>query len=374
MTTSKYSVGGKRGQVAYDNKEGKGARSGGAIDASGSTLKWWKPNTQQEGYNTFEIVPWIHSGKNITAEQMQAGIQQGSLEFVLNYFVHRNCGPSKQQVLCAKKTFGRGSCTPCADANDAYNAKDKRLGAALKSGARSIMVVRPHGPNGPTGLFLFDVSHFLFTKELVEKATVVTRGNGMLPFYEPGLTGKLIECRAIETEKEGMKMVEFKDFTFYDRTIPVTDEEIESLPCLNDMLVVLSSAEIDAIYYGAPDEEPAHAPPAAQQEQPATQGYRPPQAAAAAPAYNSGMLANPSAYVAPAAVAPPEEQPATQGYRPPQAAAAEPKAEPATRQAPAAVTSCPNGYEFGKDADAKELCSRCPSNIWRECDKASKAT
>lgn len=376
---SKYSVGAKRGQVAYDNKDGGGIRLSGAINPGTCQMKFWKPSLDNSGYNSFDIVPWKIAGK-LTAEQVTAGMKPGDLEFILNYAVHRNCGPNKETLLCTKRTYGKGTCDACEEAHKAYEAGNKDLGGSLKSSVRSIMVVRPHGPNGPLPLHLFDVSQYLFTTELLEKASAMTRGKGLVPFYEPGLDGKLVEVRAVKSEKKDKRhqATEFKDFMFYDRQIPVTDEEIESIPCLNSMLVQLSAADFNAIFYGAGDPEPGnggaqadtHGGQAEQQAQ-STGGYRPPQAQQ--PAYSPASQAPAQQQAqadSPAQQAPQAEQ-QTGNYAPNRTAPATQASQPAP--APEA-TSCPYGGNFGKDCDKLDACSRCDSKTWRACDKASKAS
>lgn len=372
---SKYSVGQKRGQVAYDNRDPKGGGSKSALDLSKTTLRLFKPVLEGGGYNSFDIIPYIIRGGQLTVEQRNAGLAVGNLEFILNYFIHRNCGPANQTLICMKKTFGHAHCSGCDEAEAAYTAKDNAAGGRLKASPRSCMVIRPAGPNGPQPPMVFDVSHKLFTKELMEKAAVVTRGAGLLQFYEPGNAGRLIECRAVESaegKSKNRKYTEFKDFSFYDRqNCPVTDAEVEAAPCLNSLLMPITKEQFDAIYYGSDvpeDATPVNPPPSyggtpdhsaqpdhGQATPPAQQaGWRPGQATQA-PTYQPPAQTHQQAPSQPA-------EPQSPVYQ-------SPPSQPAAAEA---VTSCPHGYTFGADCDKRDLCAKCPATIWRACDKANK--
>jgi hypothetical protein len=355
----------KRAQQSFDTRD-KGGNQSAAFDWKKiqGEIKFYKP---KEGKNYINIIPYEVKTTNHPLVR-QKEMEIGDLDYLMDIWLHKGLGPSQTDVICPKKNYGK-PCPACEAASKAYNDGDKELGGDLKASRRVLYnVVDTTDPE--SGVQVFDVSHFLFEKELIEAA----RDEAKLEFADPD-QGDTITFRAVETTKGKMKFLEFKGFAFTPRKVRVEDADLDDAISFDEILRTTTAEEITKIMYGADDDdEPPKAH--ADSDRPARGSRRATQEPEGEPEEpeEPEPEEKPARASRRAAAAPepePEEPASRASRRSRQAAEEAPEPEPATArksQRQKTAQECPSGYEFGKDNDEYEECDKC--ELWDACARA----
>ena len=357
----------KRANLSYDTRD-KGGNQSAAFDWKKiqGEIKFFKP---KEGKNYINIIPYEVKTTNHPLVR-QKEMEIGDLDYLMDIWLHKGLGPSQTDVICPKKNYGK-PCPACEAASKAYNDGDKELGGDLKASRRVLYnVVDTTDPE--SGVQVFDVSHFLFEKELIEAA----RDEAKLEFADPD-EGDTITFRAVETTKGKMKFLEFKGFAFTTRKVQVEDADLDDAISFDEILRTTTAEEITKIMYGADDDDDAP-PPSSKGDRPSRGSRRTaqeetpeePEDEPAPEAEEKPARASRRAAAAPEPE--PEAEASRASRRSRQPAEEAPEADPAParkasgRKAP--TQECPSGYEFGKDNDEYEECDRC--ELWDACARA----
>lgn len=199
----------------------------------------------EEGENSFDIIPYEIKTKNHPLVRTGEA-QVGEWDYVLDYFVHKNVGAGQAQVVCLKNTFGK-PCPICEQmANYRKQSKDEEA-KALKSSRRVCYNVLDKRDGK---MKIFDVSHFLFEKELIEEARNGKDGSYVM-FSHPE-RGKTISFRATLEKSGKTEYFKFKSFKFLDRE-PIPDSILEKSVSLDEVLAVPTFEEVERIFYNSVD-------------------------------------------------------------------------------------------------------------------------
>lgn len=380
-----------RMKADYDRRDDNGGgKKNGVIDwgAAGNPPHF---KVNKDGLNKINIIPFeISTKKHPLVHQNKAEI--GELDYCLDIFVHKSVGANQVDVVCPKKNYGK-RCPICEQQSEFWDSGKEEEAKALKAKRRVIMNVQPIVKGEPQDLAVWDVSHYLFMKELLEEAHECADGEDIVNFADPD-DGTVIAFRGTDGPMD--KVTYFKSFKFYDREEPVSDEVLESAIKLDQFLTVLKPDEIERIMYAAEDddeeedEKPAHGgrhqandDDEEEDEKPA-RGRKPrdededdrPQRGAKTDKH--------------AADEDEEERPSRGrrgGTRPAEEPAEEEDSEeedPEEEDSPEDnsqeeasrnrgkasaksddVTECPNGHEFGAGCDKHKECAKCPH--WDAC-------
>jgi len=248
----RVSIKSDRYQTSYENKDKGGAGGKGILDFSAIKKKpgFFEPRA---GINKVNIIPYpIKTKKH---PQVAAGkMEIGDYDYNVDIFVHRGIGPDENQsVICPKKTYGK-KCPICEAASDFYNDGKKDEGKALLPSRRVIYNLQQILKGEIQDLTIWEVSHYLFEKELIEEAHECSNGEDIIPFADPD-EGCLVKFRG-STKKFGKnEYLEYKSFDFIDREEEIDDETLEAAVSLDELLVVLSYEEIEKIFYGQEDDD-----------------------------------------------------------------------------------------------------------------------
>ena len=291
----------------------------GALDYSKMGIEQWK---HEMGNLKFNIIPFEIKSAN-HPQVAKKRMKVGELDYVMDVEIHRFLGPNKEDVLCPKKNYGK-PCPACEESSKAYDAGNKEDGKSLKTSRRCFYNIQPMGLRGPLPLCWFEVSHYLFTKELMEEANACGEGAGVVPFADPE-DGSIIKCRAAEEAFGANKMTEYKSWQFLPREEEISDELIDSAVSFDELLILKSYEEIEAIMYG--EELPADSTPPEQESTRTTTKSQ---------EVNSQR---------------------TRGR----------EDAPKTEETP----ECPEGLKFGVDCDTDTKCNRCPDAIYTKCVKVA---
>lgn len=192
------------------------------------------------------ILPWaIETDKHPLVAKGQAKI--GDNDFMLDLYTHYIDGVLKGSCICMAQTYG--DVCPFEQETEGQN-----LGAAKR---RTIFWVQPCDKNGkPTGdgaPMILNVSHYAFTKLLLEEADIQGRDNGLggsIPFANPD-KGYVIGFRfAMESSGGAQKYAQIKRVDFYERRDPIPDTLLSSIPALDSLIEIPTREAIHAALYG----------------------------------------------------------------------------------------------------------------------------
>lgn len=238
----------KRYQVSFETKESKGGSKKGVMDwrKVDGEVNFFKP---AEGKNRINIIPYVIKSKNHPLVK-RGEFEIGDTDYVMDCWVHRSVGLSEASVICLKETYGK-PCPICEQiALLVKEGKDKEA-KDLKPKRRAFYNVQDL--KEPDKLKVFEVSHNLFEKELIDEARDDEEG-GFVDFADPE-NGKEVKFRASETSLGKIKYMEFKSFGFEDRDEPIPDELLESAISFDEIMNVPTYEEVEKILYGQEDEE-----------------------------------------------------------------------------------------------------------------------
>lgn len=210
-------------------------------------VQFFKPN---DGKNSIDILPWI-----IKTDNYVGGMEAGFEDYVLDIWVHYGIGTNEDAFLCLKNTLGK----PCPICEEMKNLKDdedvdESIIEGLKPKRRCIynIIDLKHEDKG---VQLWDVSHFLFEKELLEEAET---SDGETITFSDLENGKTIQFRTTEESRPGRRgktitYKKFKSFTFRDRD-PYQEDILDETFPLDEMLVIPTYEEVKKALLGEENE------------------------------------------------------------------------------------------------------------------------
>lgn len=238
----------KRYESSYAKRDGGGSSKGGAINYRNydGEITFFSPT---EGKHRINIIPYIIKSKNHPLVK-SGEAEIGEKDYVLDFYAHRGVGPAEKTVLCLKNTFGK-PCPICEQSASLRKAGKEKEANALKPSRR--VVYNIEDLKEPGKLKVFETSHYLFEKELIEEARDDDEG-GFIDFADEE-EGKEIKFRATKVKKGDMEFNEFKSFSFEDRDEPLDEDLLNSAISFDELLVVPSYEDVEKILYGDDDED-----------------------------------------------------------------------------------------------------------------------
>jgi len=206
---------------------------------------FWKST---EGEHSIDIIPYIAGADN-------PHVKEGKPAYILDVWIHRRVGLNEDDFICLNKTYNR-PCPICeyqaelikqrkrSDDPESFDDEIKELNPTR----RAIYNIVSHDKkDDPDEVRIWDVSHFLFERELLEAARK-KRGGGFVLFADPD-EGKVISFRQVG-EKQQMT---FKAFEFEDREDVISDELLERAKCLDELINVPSYEEVKKAFLSSSD-------------------------------------------------------------------------------------------------------------------------
>ena len=237
----------KRYQASYESKGSSGSKAGvmdwKKVDGE---LKFFSP---KEGRNRINIIPYTIKTKNHPLVK-KGEFEIGDKDYVMDIWTHRGVGPSEATVLCLKNTYGK-PCPICEQSALLRKQGKEEEAGALKPSRRVFYNVQDL--KNPDELMVFEASHFLFEKELIDEARDDEEG-GFVDFADEE-TGKEIKFRCNKVSKGGFEFNEFKSFSFEERDENIPDELLENAISFDEILNVPTYEEAEKILYGADDDD-----------------------------------------------------------------------------------------------------------------------
>jgi len=348
----------KRANISYQTKEqgGGGSRIINWRDAD-STIQFFQPAI---GRNSINIIPFEIQSKNHPLVR-NGSMEIGELDYCLDIWTHRNVGPSESSVICLKRTYGK-ACPICEEAAKLAEMGKKKEAHDLRSSRRVFYNVEDTRRK-PGFLQVFEASHFLFEKELIDEARNDEDGEGGFVDFADPENGSVIKFRCSKESRGGFDFNEFKSFQFADREESV-DELLEKAISFDKYLNVPSYEQIQEVLYGADEDEDDGEP-----SKPAKKGGKNPSRDESEDDDDTGEDEDEgddsSSRVKKGAKRPAKnESEEDEGEDDDEDGGRTSKPVKKGGKAPA-KGKCPHGHAFGVDADDFEECEEC--DLWHKC-------
>ena len=238
----------KRYANSYASRDSGSGSKGGVINYRNhdGEIKFFSP---AEGKHRINIIPYVIKTKNHPLVK-SGEAEIGEKDYVLDFYAHRGVGPAEKTVLCLKNTYGK-PCPICEQAAALRKAGKEKEANALKPSRR--VVYNIEDLKEPGVLKVFETSHYLFEKELIEEARDDDEG-GFIDFADEE-EGMEIKFRASKVTKNGMEFTEFKSFGFEDRDDPLDKKLLEDAISFDELLTVPTYEEAEKILYGDDEED-----------------------------------------------------------------------------------------------------------------------
>ena len=248
MMNKKKSTMMKRYQQSYETKDsGAGSKKG--------VMNWKKVEgdisffSPVEGRNRINIIPYTIKTKNHPLVK-RGEFEIGDKDYVMDIFVHRGVGPTEASVLCLKNTYGK-PCPICEQMAVLNKQGKEEESKALKAQRRVFYNIQDLRDEGKVKVF--ETSHYLFEKELIDEARDDEDG-GFIDFADED-EGKEIKFRASEVSFAGRKYKEFKSFSFEDREEPLSKEVLKQAISFDEIMEIPTYEEVEKIFYGVDEED-----------------------------------------------------------------------------------------------------------------------
>jgi len=370
----------KRGEEAVGS-DGIGQSVGGHSALQGIPFPRYDV---QQGKNTLDVIPYYISNKE-HPHILKDVNDLDCLEFNVDVNVHRSVGDDKVNFICLKDAGIQPTCFLCNEMWDIWknaggkgaDKKSKEYGrfSSLRPSRRWFIFVRPTTGAQAGQICYWDAPYAgksaAWGKQLENKIAILKSEEGRVIDYQSlDLDGCSIEFRADKEEKANW--FDYSEFNFPARTIPVTDDLVESMPDLSTFMVKCTNEEMEAYYMDGiipgSFKKGSSKPSATVSTTPTSE----PEEYTGPTATKTMREDTPTPEPAPEPAPTPEPapEPAPTPEPAPEPAPA-PTPEPAPEPAPANTGDCPRGRNFGPDYRGCEHKKGCP--VVNECYAAKKA-
>lgn len=229
----------KRTQESYDNRDSSGKYRGIFEPSKMQGIPKWKPSEDDHSIN---IIPYI-AGKDNPL------VPEGDFAYYLDVYIHRAIGINEDSYICVNRTYKKTNDCPICNRiaelkqTDDYDEDYVKSLAPTRRAIYNVEVL-DNPKERAKGVQLWDVSHFLFEKELAELAKK-KMGGGFTAFSEPN-TGNIISFR----KKGEGKSTKYHALSFEKRDEPISDELLDNARVLEDLLHIPTYEEVEMAAFG----------------------------------------------------------------------------------------------------------------------------
>ena len=316
-----------RYEQSYQTKDKGSGKRALNFDSETKFLK------KEEGRKKIIIVPYEIKTKNPPLVK-SGDAEIGELDYKIEIYVHRSIGPRNDNFICLSETYGKRC--PICERQKEYS-KDSEEYSALKPQRRVVYNVIDIRDNKE--MKIFDESHYLFEKELIEEARAEAKDGDILGFADPD-NPYVISFRASTKKFNGREFFEYKSIKFLESDIDI-DSLIEDTVSLDECLNVLSFEEITSVIEGFDEEDEED------EEEQVTRKKK---------TTKKKSQEEEEDY---------EDEEDEDEEEPPKKESKSQKRRKKTQKA----NKCPHGHTFGDDCEEHDECDKCEK--WEECEEAS---
>jgi hypothetical protein len=325
----------------------------------------------KDGTNHIDIIPYV-----VKSDKHPQKIKPGYTDYLLDVWVHRRVGPSESQFLCLKKMYGK-ACPICEELEELK--KDPDVDESIINGMRPkrrcwYNVINLDLPERDQQIQIFEEAHYLFEKEVLEKAGV--KKDNFVVFWDIE-DGKSISFRATQKKSAKGNYFEYRIDDFEDR--PKYKESIyKETFALDDLLVIPQYEDVKRSHNGIADDDASD-----QEEKHETRHESRrvrDEESEPEPKRESRRVREeePESKRESRHDDDDDDQPSRRESRrvkddePPKRESRRVREEePEPKKSKG--NPCPEGYDFGHDNDKFKECSECDKDTWNECaDEADR--
>lgn len=331
----------------HNKNKDSGSFSARVLDLSDyEEVSFFQP---KKGKQSIDIIPFEAKTDSFPK------LQKGDIDYVMDFFVHYDVGPGKDRFLCLQKTCGL-PCPVCEESDMLKEQEgDEKIIEALRPRRRVLYNVIDIN-NEDKGIQLFETSHYLFEKELLEEAGA----DEELIIFSDIEDGRTIKFRASEKKFGGNSFTEFKSFTFEERDEPYEDDIIDEAYSLDKIINVPDYQTVYDSLHGInhtteedeedEDEEEVEEKPSRKSKGKSKSKKKKSSLAddSAIPFDNDEEEEDEDE----------EEAPKKKGKK------------KSKKKKKSDDNECPSGYTFGEDCDEYDECLDC--EVWEECSAAQE--
>lgn len=227
-------------KAAHSRKDGAGFKNYLDVTKTEKIPKFNPP----KGETILDIIPYF-------AGKYDPNAPEGSSVFHLDINVHMGIGPTEERIVCLAQY--KKPCPICElikakkDKQEDYKTKIKPLVA--KRRCLYNVIVRENAEEEKKGVQLFEISHFFLQKH-ISALSKQPRTGGYIVYSDPD-TGKSI---GFNRTGVGADNTAYEAYQFIDRPAPISDEELDSARCLDELITILTYDEIYSILHAAKQE------------------------------------------------------------------------------------------------------------------------
>ena len=346
----------KRYSTSYGSRDGGSSSKGGVINYRNydGEVTFFSPT---EGKHRINIIPYTIKSKNHPLVK-RGEAEIGEQDYIMDFYVHRGVGPAEKSVLCLKNTYGK-PCPICEYAASLRKKGKEEEAKALKPSRRAAYNIEDL--KEPGKIKVFETSHYLFEKELIEEARDDDEG-GFIDFADPK-EGMEIKFRASKTTKGNMEFTEFKSFAFEDRDEPISEELLDAAISFDELLTVPTYEEVEKILYGDDEEDDSDED---EDEEPSKESKSKPEPEDEEESEGEDSDEDDEEEEKKSAKKPSKKSKSDDEDDEPEE---KPSKKSSKKDCKGDCPECPFKHKFGKDCDVYEECDDC--DIWDKCVKAS---
>jgi len=280
------------------------------------------------GEHLIDILPYIAGDNNPQASA-------GEPAYTLEAWVHYRVGVNEDAYICLARMFNK-SCPICEEQKRLKDNGEDDAAKQLNPKRRSIynILCYDNDKEEAKGVQVWDASHHLMERLLTPLAKK-PKGGGFVLFADPD-DGKAI---SFERQGTGPTNTEYVGHKFVDRDYKITDESLDEVQCLDELIHKPTYDEVKNAFWGSKEEE-EESEEAGEVEEEEEEGEEKPV---------KPKLSSRKATI--------------------EAKRKQRKLEKEKKEKKEGGSKCPGGGEFGVDLDTLDHCDDC--KLWDDCAKKS---
>jgi len=193
----------------------------------------------KEGDHLIDIIPYL-------AGTQDPKLKEGDRAYMVDVYVHQKVGVSEDSILCPSSNFRNMRCPICEHQAKMRQSKqfteDELKALNTKRRVLYNVICYDTPEQEAKGVQVWEASYHLTENEILSIAKS-RRGGGYVPFADPD------EGKSIDFYREGTgAATRYKGYKFVDREEPISDEDLDSAYCLDELLDIKEYEEILEIF------------------------------------------------------------------------------------------------------------------------------
>lgn len=230
----------------YEDRDKGGSRLQ-ALDFKNKDVTFWKLKYDESGVKSYiNILPYEIKTKNHPLVR-SGDAEVGDEDSAFDVWVHQYIGPAHGDVICPQKMFFK-KC-PICEQGEKFRSEGKKDEASKCNPSHKVYYNIVDVKEPEKGVQIFQTSFKNFHKELMDEAGDAGENGEILDFVD-FKHGKVVQFRATETNKGGMKFPEFRSFKFQDREEPLDKSLKDDVISFDEFMVMHTYEELEKIFYG----------------------------------------------------------------------------------------------------------------------------